>query len=57
MNKKTIICLYCGSYNFRADRSLAGRLVCNNCGNPYSSRKINFVKKAFNSNYRYIYFF
>ena len=32
-------CLICGSSNFRADRSLSGRLVCNSCGTPYGVRK------------------
>ena len=33
-------CLFCGSSNLRADRSLSGRLVCNVCGNPYGVRKV-----------------
>ena len=32
-------CLYCGSYNLRADRALSGRLVCTSCGNPYGVKK------------------
>tara|TARA_B100000945_G_scaffold305767_1_gene292569 strand:- start:663 stop:878 length:216 start_codon:yes stop_codon:yes gene_type:complete len=32
-------CFICGSSNFRADRSLSGRLVCNSCGTPYGVRK------------------
>ena len=32
-------CLYCGSFNLRADRALSGRLVCTSCGNPYGVRK------------------
>ena len=32
-------CLFCGSFNLRADRALSGRLVCNSCGNPYGVRK------------------
>ncbi|WP_392351727.1 TFIIB-type zinc finger domain-containing protein [Parasynechococcus sp.] len=27
-------CRQCGSRSFRADRSLAGRLVCTRCGTP-----------------------
>jgi len=33
-------CLYCGSYNLRADRALSGRLVCTSCGNPYGVKKV-----------------
>ena len=32
-------CFVCGSFNLRADRGLAGRLVCASCGNPYGLRK------------------
>jgi len=31
-------CPHCGSHELRADRSLAGRLVCGRCGRPLSSR-------------------
>ena len=50
-------CLFCGSFNLRADRSLSGRLVCNSCGNPYGVRKagtnnINiFNPSSFNKKY------
>jgi len=27
-------CPRCGSWSVRADRSLAGRLICGRCGNP-----------------------
>tara|TARA_B100000700_G_scaffold152722_1_gene169514 strand:+ start:668 stop:883 length:216 start_codon:yes stop_codon:yes gene_type:complete len=37
-------CLVCGSSNFRADRALSGRLVCNSCGNPYGVRKKGRIK-------------
>ena len=37
-------CLVCGSSNFRADRALSGRLVCNSCGNPYGVRKTGKIK-------------
>ena len=33
-------CLYCGSYNLRADRALSGRLVCTSCGKPYGVKKV-----------------
>ena len=29
----------CGSFNMRADRSLAGRLVCDSCGTPFGVRR------------------
>ncbi|MCB4395533.1 transcriptional regulator [Synechococcus sp. HB1133] len=45
------VCQNCGSRRFRADRSMAGRLVCQNCGlaagsratrpTPLSSRRSN----------------
>tara|TARA_Y100001968_G_C19362075_1_gene720379 strand:- start:1054 stop:1269 length:216 start_codon:yes stop_codon:yes gene_type:complete len=41
-------CLVCGSFDFRADRALSGRLICISCGNPYGVRKIGrnkFVNK------------
>ena len=28
----TAVCLNCGSREFRADRALAGRLICKRCG-------------------------
>lgn len=31
-------CERCGASSFRADRSLAGRLVCSRCGAPASAR-------------------
>ena len=34
-------CLVCGGFDFRADRALAGRLICISCGNPYGIRKIS----------------
>tara|TARA_Y100001968_G_scaffold294808_1_gene301682 strand:+ start:911 stop:1123 length:213 start_codon:yes stop_codon:yes gene_type:complete len=37
-------CLVCGSFNFRADRALSGRLVCISCGNPYGFRKVGMNK-------------
>ena len=43
------ICRNCGSDSFRADRALAGRLVCTKCGTPmgdFDNRKIrNLVNK------------
>ena len=50
-------CLYCGSYNLRADRALSGRLVCTSCGNPYGVKKAvrNNIKtfKSFPFNKKY----
>ena len=34
---KSSRCNSCGGFSFRADRALAGRLVCNNCGTPINS--------------------
>ena len=34
-------CKSCGSKDFRADRALAGRLVCATCGNPLGTRVFN----------------
>lgn len=34
-------CSRCGSNSFRADRSLAGRLVCTKCGTPAGQGNIN----------------
>ena len=31
---KTMACSQCGSWTIRADRSLAGRMVCGRCGTP-----------------------
>ena len=30
-------CSNCGSTNLRADRALAGRIVCNDCGIPFGN--------------------
>lgn len=35
-------CARCGASSFRADRSLAGRLVCSRCGAPASTRGIGW---------------
>ncbi len=42
-------CLVCGSFNFRADRALSGRLFCTSCGNPYGVRKVGRNKLNNNS--------
>jgi len=42
MNKNK--CLVCGSFNFRADRALSGRLICISCGSPYGVRKVGRKK-------------
>lgn len=34
----TMACPHCGSWAIRADRSLAGRLVCGRCGEPLGLR-------------------
>ena len=32
-------CNICGSSQFRADRALAGKLICTKCGSPVGSRR------------------
>jgi hypothetical protein len=32
-------CSHCGSWSVKADRSLAGRLVCGRCGHPLARAK------------------
>lgn len=44
-------CLICNGTNFRADRALAGRLVCNQCGTPIGIRA-NYSKINNNKNFR-----
>ena len=39
-------CFVCGSFDFRADRALSGRLVCISCGNPYGVRKLDGNKST-----------
>jgi len=34
----TAVCLNCGSREFRADRALAGRLICKRCGFALGTR-------------------
>ena len=36
--KVTSVCQNCGSRRFRADRALAGRLICQSCGLAAGSR-------------------
>ena len=55
MNENLVYCSYCGSRNFRADRSLAGRMVCRNCGNPYSPR--NHLRSVFIGENKYVKYF
>ncbi len=45
MNTK---CFYCGSKDFRADRALAGKLICIRCGRPISN--VNNFRKSLNIN-------
>ena len=42
-------CYYCGSTNLRADRALAGKIICANCGRPYITRNniIRLNKSSF----------
>ncbi len=41
MQKKNY-CYHCGSSTFRADRALAGRLICANCSAPLDTRNSKF---------------
>lgn len=41
------ICNICGSRDSRADRALAGRMVCNACGAPYGATRS--IKRRINS--------
>lgn len=43
---KKIICPNCGCTEQRADRALAGRIVCARCSAPYSK----YVKRSRNTN-------
>lgn len=36
-------CNYCGSTNLRADRALAGRIICNECGIPAGTKTSRFA--------------
>tara|TARA_B100000700_G_C14304402_1_gene516350 strand:+ start:314 stop:526 length:213 start_codon:yes stop_codon:yes gene_type:complete len=53
-------CYVCGSSDLRADRALAGRLVCTSCGNPYGIKKVgrNKVNKfnLISLNKKYLFF-
>ena len=40
------ICQNCGSRRFRADRSMAGRLVCQNCGLAAGSRAVRSTPRT-----------
>ena len=53
-------CFYCGGTNLRADRSLAGKIICGDCGRPISSnfRNQRLSKNPFlNSNFSRILIF
>ena len=52
-----IRCRNCGANSFRADRALAGRLVCNQCGIPYGNKvspKNKFIRRGINTNIIYL---
>ena len=34
-------CKNCGGNDFRADRALAGRLICTKCGSPMGTRSLS----------------
>ena len=38
------ICHRCGSRSFRADRALAGRIICTKCGIPYNKSQVYNLK-------------
>ena len=49
-------CVFCGGFEFRADRALAGKIICVTCGRPLSSRPIKFLnyKNKFSLNKKFI---
>ena len=49
-----IRCRVCGSRSLRADRALAGRIICNNCGTPINS-KGKYRQTRFHKNFHNIY--
>ena len=46
MTLAVTVCQNCGSRRFRADRSMAGRLVCQNCGLAAGSRAVGSVSRS-----------
>ncbi|MDA9740207.1 transcriptional regulator [Synechococcus sp. AH-736-M20] len=40
------VCQNCGSRRFRSDRSMGGRLVCQDCGTPAGSRAIGATPRS-----------
>ena len=56
---KTNSCHKCGSFNLIADRALAGRIICANCGTPISNYayKSNSPTLNINRNFKNIIIF
>ncbi len=50
-------CSNCGSRSIRADRALAGRLVCNDCGYPISGKRYQKVASKTSRRYMYLVYF
>ena len=48
-----ISCPRCGSLNLVADRALAGRIICANCGSPISNYAYKRINSNFNANRRF----
>ncbi len=46
MTLAVTVCQNCGSRRFRADRSMAGRLVCQNCGLAAGSRAVSSTSRS-----------
>jgi len=46
MTLAVTVCQNCGSRRFRADRSMAGRLVCQNCGLAAGSRAVGSTSRS-----------
>ena len=44
-------CSRCGSLSLRADRSLAGRLVCRECGTPIDINPKSIFRPSGNKNF------
>ena len=45
-------CYICGSTQFRADRALAGKLICTKCGSPAGARRNRLYPKNYGSSNR-----
>lgn len=44
--RNAMACPHCGSWSVKADRSLAGRLVCGRCGKPLGIQAANQAARS-----------